>query len=188
MHLDTSKLPQRKFTPTEFDAMCEAGILGEDERIELIEGVLVPMVPPGPVHINLVDRLTQALVKAAPDNLLVSVQNPLACGQSRPQPDLSVRPASPTLETLPSQALLVVEVAHSTLSYDREKLAVYAAAGVPEVWLVNVPEQVVEVYTEPDAEVGRYRVMRVMGERETLTTQALPALRLPVAVLFAQRH
>lgn len=182
--------PGRRWTPAEFDALVRSGILAEDERVELLEGVLVTMTPPGPAHTYLITLLTSALVKAAQDKALVSPQNPLDCGESRPQPDLAVLPlAEVRSDRLPRKALLVVEIADSSLARDRLKSAIYARAGIPEYWLVDVASRTIEVHTEPTSRRGaRYRTVRVLGEEDTLTTPALPKLKLSVAGLFGRSH
>lgn len=182
-------LAHRKWTPAEFDALCRSGVLDEDERLELLDGELVPMTPPGEKHSDITTRLTTLLAKAAPEDLLVGSQNPLACGRSRPQPDLYVIPEAQSRgDRYPRKALLVVEVADSSLAQDRYKMGLYARAGIPEAWLVNVAEQVVEVHTDPNVKAGRYRTIRVLGTNETLTTSALPRLKLDIAALFGARH
>lgn len=182
--------PVRRWTPQEYDALLRSGILAEDERVELLEGAIVPMTPPGPAHTNLIARLTSALAVAAQGRGLVSPQSPLDCGDSRPQPDLAVLPASEDRsDRLPKKALLVVEVADSSLARDRLKAAIYARAGIPEYWLVDVAARTVEVHTEPTSRrAARYRTVHVLGEEDTLTTPALPKLKLPLATLFGRRH
>jgi Uma2 family endonuclease len=183
--------PARRWTPEEFDTLVRSGILAEDERVELLEGVLVPMTPPGPAHTNLINQLNFALTMAVQGKALVSPQNPLDCGDSRPQPDLAVIPLSEARpDRLPRKALLVVEIADSSLARDRLKSAIYAKAGVPEYWLVDVAARTVEVHTEPTPRSGaRYRTVHLLGVEDTLTTPALPKLKLPLATLFGRgRH
>lgn len=183
--------PGRRWTPEEYDALVRSGILAEDERVELLQGVLVPMTPPGPAHTNLIARLTMALAVAAQGKALLSPQSPLDCGDSRPQPDLAVLPLSEDREDrLPRKALLVVEVADSSLARDRLKSAIYARAGIPEYWLVDVAARTVEVHTEPTARrEARYRTVHLLGVEDSLTTPALPKLKLSLATLFGRgRH
>lgn len=183
--------PGRRWTPEEYDALVRSGILAEEERVELLEGVLVPMTPPGPAHASLIIRMTSALAVAAHGKALVSPQNPLDCGDSRPQPDLAVLPLSEDRDDrLPRKALLVVEIADSSLARDRLKSAIYARAGIPESWLVDVAARTVEVHTEPTARrEARYRTVHLLGVEDTLTTPALPKLKLSIATLFGRgRH
>ena len=183
--MSAGALAHRKWTPAEFDALCRSGVLREDERLELLDGELVPMTPPGEKHTDVTTRLTTLVAKAAPEGLLVGSQSPLACGESRPQPDLYVIPEAESRgDQFPRRALLVVEVADSSLREDRYKVGVYARAGIPEMWLVNVQQQLVEAHTEPDTEAGRYRAIRVLGRGDVLTTSLLPQLRIHVGSLF----
>jgi Uma2 family endonuclease len=107
---------------------------------------------------------------------------------SEPEPDLAVvtREEEEQAEDHPRTALLVVEVAVDSLRVDRLiKGRVYARAGIPEYWVVDVASRVVEVYTAPDAAEGRYDTLRTLGVDETLTASALPGLALPVVELFS---
>ncbi|MCP3137140.1 Uma2 family endonuclease [Pyxidicoccus xibeiensis] len=183
--------PGRRWTPEEYDALVRSGILAEDERVELLEGVLVPMTPPGPAHTAFIAWLNSALVAATQGKSLVSPQSPLDCGESRPQPDLAVIPLSEVrTDRLPRKALLVVEVADSSLARDRLKAAIYARAGIPEYWLVDVAARTVEVHTEPTARrEARYRTVHLLGVEDVLTTPALPKLKHSLATLFGRgRH
>ncbi len=183
------RLTPKRWTPEEYDALCRAGILGEDTRLELLEGVIVEMTPPGPAHTGLTGRLTTLLAAAAQGRAVVHSQSPMALGEHRPQPDIAVVPLSEdSLTRLPTQALLVVEVADTSLSEDRLKASIYALAGIPEFWLVNVADRAVEVHTEPDVESGRYRTIHVRMERDSLTTPCLPGVRVAVSDLFAGLH
>lgn len=186
----SEELAHRKWTPAEFDALCRSGVLDEDERLELLDGELVPMTPPGERHTDITTRLTTTLAaKAEREGLLVGSQSPLACGRSRPQPDLYVIPeAQSRADKYPRKALLVIEVADNSLKQDRYKMGLYARAGIPEAWLVNVAEHVVEVHTDPNVKAGRYGTIRVLGTNATLTTSALPRLKLDVAALLRVRH
>jgi Uma2 family endonuclease len=182
-------LPIRKLSPEEFEALVKAGILREEERIELLDGVLVPMSPIGSAHNAIVIRLTMLLTQAARGKALVSAQGALALGEHRPQPDLAVLPlGEDSLTRLPSRALLLVEVADTSLERDRAKAHLYARASIPELWIVDVQGRTVEVYTEPDAAAGRYQTVHFRGEGALVVTPALPELSLPVSSLFAERH
>lgn len=139
--------------------MVAAGILGEDDRFELITGELVEMPPQGPIHSVVKDRLRRRLEAAYGPARFVRDQVPLACGpDSLPEPDISVCTVE-RLDRHPEgrEALLVVEVAYTSQVIDRAKAPVYAAAGVEVYWLVNVPERRLEVYERPSA-AGYHRV------------------------------
>jgi Uma2 family endonuclease len=150
------ELPRRLFTVDEYERMGEAGILGEDDRVELIEGEILEMVPIGSGHAAGVNRLTQLFSRALGDRAIVSVQNPVRLSDlSAPQPDLALlRPREDFYASnhpRPEDVLLLVEVVETSLAYDRAKLRVYAAAGISEVWLVNLPDGSLERYRRPGA-------------------------------------
>src|SRR5512144_1217283 len=160
--MSTTLVPMRaRLTVAQFQKMGEAGILPPDSRVELIDGEILEMAPIGPPHVHLVNRLTRLLVRALGDEAIVSVQNPVVLDEySEPQPDLTVLGAHPEREgRLPEarDVLLLVEVSDRTLQFDRRvKLPLYAKRSVREVWIVNVPDRVVEVHREPRD--GAYRV------------------------------
>lgn len=158
-------------TAADFRRMAAAGILREDDRIELIEGELIDMAPIGSGHASVVARLNAWLIGSAAGRFIVFPQNPLSLSEhSEPQPDLALlkprddyyRAALPTADDV----LLVIEVADTTLDYDRTaKVPLYARSGVAEVWLVNLPDAVIEVFREPGAQ-GYARAIRVeRGQR-----------------------
>jgi len=181
-------LTQRPFTVAEYDRMIEAGILLEDERIELIDRAIVTMSPIGVRHVGCVNILNSLLTEALGRTVIVSVQNPVHLGEhSEPQPDVTVlRPRgdsySHSLATA-ADILLLIEVAETSLDYDRTvKVPLYARAGIPEVWVINLAAETVEVYTEPGTPA--YQSVRTRKKGDTLTPTALPDLTLPVDQLF----
>lgn len=173
---------RHRFTAEEYRKMGEAGIFSEDDRVELIDGEVVEMAPIGDRHIESVMRLTRLLSRWAFSTgeaaLFVSVQNPLVLGKhGEPQPDLTlVRRLRDRLGTpIPEEALLVVEVADTSLAYDRErKLPLYAEAGIPEAWLVDLNATTIEMYSEPGPN-GYGRVAR-FGREERVVSVTLPDL------------
>ena len=178
------ELQRRRFTVAEYYAMAEAGILTEDDRVELIEGEIIQMAAIGSQHAACVSRLTRLLVEQTGDLAVVHVQNPVRLSDlSEPQPDLALlRPREDFYagaHPRPADALLVIEVAHTTLGYDRGiKLPLYAASGVPEVWIVDVEGEVVDLYAEPEG--GRFRTHHRAGRGEVLRPTLLPSVALPV--------
>lgn len=152
--------------------MGEVGIFDEDDRVELIEGEIVEMTPIGSRHVGHAMRLQRLLHEKVSDEVRVSVQNPLRLGdRSEPEPDIALleQRADDYLEALPcaEDALLVVEVADTSLEFDREtKIPLYAAHGVPVVWLVNLREEAVEVFENPRD--GEYGTRRELGGDERL--------------------
>lgn len=177
-------LPRRKFTAEEYLRMAEAGILGRREPVELIDGEIVLMCPIGFRHSGTVLILTNALVLALAGRALVSAQNPLRISEkTEPQPDLAVlRPRFDSYTKShpgPADVLLVIEVMESSARYDRDvKRLVYAKAGVPEVWLVDVSQQQVEIYRSPAA--ADYGEIRILGLGDSFSPEAFPDVILRV--------
>ncbi len=138
--------------------MAEAGILGEDERVELIEGEIVQMAPIGPAHAGCVINANRLFITRLGDRVVVSPQNPVVIRpRSEPQPDLLLlRPREVSYSReLPASAdvLLAVEVADTTVRFDRlVKARLYARAGIPEFWLCLARDGAVEVHRAPGAD------------------------------------
>ncbi|MBI2946388.1 MAG: Uma2 family endonuclease [Verrucomicrobia bacterium] len=165
--------PPHRFTRDDYHAMAEAGILGEDDRVELIAGEIITQMPIGTVHAGTVKRLNQLFTDLARGRCIVSVQDPIALDPfSEPQPDIALlRPrldfyASAHPE--PGDVLLIVEVADTTLAFDREeKIPLYAGAGIPEVWLVDLADKSLSVFRLPVqgsyTEVTRHRSGATIG-------------------------
>jgi Uma2 family endonuclease len=185
----------RLITVDEFERMIEAGVFGKEERLELIDGVLLPMTPIGSRHaacVNRINALMSRLFASAADEVIVAVQNPIALkGQTRPQPDLALlKPredfyvgAVPRAEDV----LLVVEIADTSFRSDkRVKLPMYARAGVVEVWLVDLLGDAVELHRSPNPEKGRYeRSTRLDRESaEPIAPEAFPNATLRASDLF----
>ena len=180
----------RRISVDEYHRMIEAGILDEDEKVQLIDGMLVAMTPQGQPHAFVIMRLTRLLARALSDDFEVLPQLPLTLGEdSEPEPDLAVVRAQDAASKTrhPGTALLVVEVAGDSLRFDRRtKLALYARSGIPEYWIVNLQDAVVEVFREPDAAAGTYRATHVARRGETLASAALPDVGVAVALLFPE--
>lgn len=156
---------RRRISVYEYHAMGEAGILGVDERVELIDGEIITMSPIGPEHGASVDAGNYFLVSLVRNRAIVRVQGNVRLDEyNEPQPDFALlkwrddfyRHELPG----PDDVMLIIEVSDSSLSYDRNrKLALYARFGVPEVWIANIPARVVEVYRDPvDSEYTDSRV------------------------------
>jgi Uma2 family endonuclease len=176
----------RRWTVHEYHRMGEAGILGEDDRVELIDGEVVEMAPIGGWHAGRVTQLTRLLGRQLAEEFLLAVQNPVRLGErDEPQPDLSVIRDRDYGRSLPEPAdvLLVVEVADTSLAYDRSvKLPNYARAGIPEAWLVDLNGAVVLQCTEPAADGYRRVLPRRAGD--VLRSDALPGLSVAVAAVL----
>jgi hypothetical protein len=165
--------------------MLQTGILKEDDRLELVEGELVQMSPISSRHAGVVNRLSDFLRRQSKGQAIVSVQNPIHLEEySEPQPDLVLLKPRPDYYTkshpTSAEVLLVVEVAETSASYDRElKMPLYARAGIAEAWLVSLPDKWIEVYTEPTP--AGYLSMRKSLPGSTLAPQAFPDTPLAVS-------
>ncbi|MDP8923009.1 MAG: Uma2 family endonuclease [Chloroflexota bacterium] len=174
------QLRRRAFTVEEYEHLGRAGILGEDERVELIEGQIVEMNPIGSDHIWAVNRLNRMF--AGRGDVTVSVQNPIRVGnRSEPEPDLVVLRADAPQDRVPaaSEALLVIEVADTSQDYDRgTKAPVYARDGIPELWIVDLSGERIEAHREPSPD--GYRTVRLFMRGERLTPLFAPDLAVEV--------
>ncbi len=154
---DLVVLPARhKLDVDAYHRMAEAGIFGEGDRIELIDGDLIDMAPIGQGHAAIVNGLTEALVIACAGRAIVSPQNSVRINRSsEPQPDLAVLRRRADFYATgeppgPADVLLLVEVADSSLRFDRTvKLPLYARVGIAEFWIVDLKRRVVDVYRAP---------------------------------------
>lgn len=175
---------ERPFTAAEYERMESAGILGEDDRVELIDGQVLEMAAIGNRHTSCVRRLLDAFTELVGREALIDVQNPIRLGDlSQPQPDLALlRRREDYYEAAPpgsDDILLLVEVADASLAFDRErKIPLYGRSGITEVWLVDLTTDAVEVYSEPGP--AGYRSQRRLERGESLTLLAFPGLLLPV--------
>lgn len=176
------------FNVDDYHAMVEAGVLREDDRVELIRGEVVEMVPIGSPHVACVARLNRWLVQCAGDRAIVSVQGPVRLSRvSEPQPDLVLLKArSDFYESAlpaPQDVLLAIEVADTSLHYDREvKVPLYAESGIPELWIVDLAGRGVEVYSKPEA--NRYGTLLRVAQDEALQVAALPECRIKVSEIL----
>ncbi|WP_234553660.1 Uma2 family endonuclease [Thermus caliditerrae] len=174
----------RRFSAEEYHRLAQAGVLQEDEPVELIRGEILEMSPIGSRHAAVVNRLARFFIRALEDEALVSVQNPLRLGpDSEPQPDLALlRPKEDDYATrLPQEqdVLLLVEVAEASLAYDLEvKLPLYASHGIPEVWVVDLGQGRVRVFRNPKGRA--YRESLTAGPADTLSPLLLPNVALPL--------
>lgn len=179
-----TELQRRRFTADEYHRMAEAGVLRHDDRVELVDGEIVEMTPIGSRHAACVDRLMVLLQRCAEGRGSLRVQGPIRLdAHSEPQPDLSVLRSRAdfyaSAHPAPGDVLLVVEVADASFRYDRDiKVGLYAHAGIPETWLVDLQNERVDVFTHP-APQG-YRSSRQIRRGDRLTSQALPAASLLV--------
>lgn len=173
-----------RYTAERYFQLVDEGLLGPDDRVELLEGVIVAMAPHSPPHASAITRVQHALARVIGDRGVLRVQLSFAAGaHSVPEPDLLVAPGrmSDYDTRRPTSALLVVEIADSSLAQDRiTKAAIYAAAGVPEYWLVNLRDRCVEVFRSPDRQGRCYQETRVTHEDEAIGLVALADARVAV--------
>jgi len=174
-----------RWTRAQYEQAIDAGVFGEDDRVELITGHVVEMSPQNAAHATTVTLIDYALRTAMPSSSFARVQLPLALGaDSAPEPDIAVVEGMPAdfAGAHPDTALLVVEVSSHSLAFDRgEKQGVYARAEIPTYWIANLVEGVVEVYTDPAG--GRYRTVRTLEADDAAAVPGTDAT-LPVRDLL----
>ena len=172
------------FTVDSYHRLGELGIFDEDDRVELLDGQIVEMTPIGGPHAACVIRLDNLLARRVGGDTAVSTQNPVVLAERwEPQPDIVVlrRPGGLAGAWLPNpqDVVLVIEVGDSSLERDRDmKIPQYAAAGIPEAWLVNLPADRIEVHTKPGPD--GYADVRIAQRGETLSPLLLDGVTLQV--------
>ena len=186
--METGAAGDGRYTADGYFALVEQGLLAPDERVELLDGIIVAMPPQEPPHASGVRRTDRALRKALGPDVLVSSQLPLIAGASSvPEPDFAVLPGK--LEDYdtrhPTRALLVVEIADSSLAQDRlTKTRIYAGAGIPNYWIVNLRDFVVEWYGDPDPSTRVFRSTGTARGTTRLPLAAFPDVFLTAADLL----
>lgn len=182
------QLARRWFTATEYNRMVESGILAEDDRVELIEGEIIEMSPTGSRHAACVNRLNMLLSSQVGESFIVSVQNPIRVGDySEPEPDLAVlrwrRDYYEQELPQPRDALLVIEVADTSVEIDRDvKIPLYARAEIPVSILVDLTKKVIEVSSEPAN--GQYQTVEIFRAGDSFQLDALSLLTLNVDAIL----
>jgi Uma2 family endonuclease len=178
------QLTTNRFDVEQYHLMNIPGILTEDDRVELINGEIVEMSPIGRFHAAYVNRLTSLFTKLLGDLVIVSVQNPVILNNlSEPQPDVTLlKPKRDFYKSgiaQVSDVFLLVEVADTTLKYDRDiKIPLYAKNGVAEVWLVNIVEQIIVVYSQPKTD--GYQEVKIFQPGDNLILTAFPNISFAV--------
>ncbi len=189
--MNASALVRRyRFSVDAYHRLADAGILKETDRVELIEGEIIEMSPIGKRHAACVKRLNKILSRISEDGIL-GVQDPLLISEdgTEPEPDVMLlKPRADFYEETPPQpadVLLLVEVADTSLEYDRKiKMPLYARAGIAEAWIVNLEGNRIEIYTEPRN--GSYTVLRIAQSGDAIAPQALPQASVEVDAVLGQ--
>lgn len=175
---------QRLLSRTEYQRLVDAGVF-RGEHVELIRGIIVRMSPQNDAHATLVQILTRMLMPAVIGRADVRVQLPFAAGDhSMPEPDLAIVAVARFKDPHPKSAFLIIEVADTSLEEDRiDKAHLYAEVGVPEYWIVNVPDRSIEVHTDPLR--GAYTRLTPYRQGDKVAPAAFPDVFVDVAALFA---
>lgn len=157
--------PVRRFTVTEYRTLVGSGMLEEDDRIELLEGWIVPKVTHDPPHDWTVTQFAQSVSRKLPDDWMIRVQCAITTSDSESEPDHAIvrAPNDRYLQRHPrgEDIGLLIEVAAISLLKDRRKAAIYAAEGIPAYWIINLPDRQIEVFTQPDATNRSYRDFQI---------------------------
>lgn len=171
-------LSVHRFTVKEYHRLGELGILHEDDRIELLEGRIIDMTPIGSKHASVVNRLNNMLIEKMRGMVIVSIQNPVDLNEySEPEPDITILKPRQDFYSInhpwPEDILFIIEVADTSLDYDRSvKIPLYAKASIQEVWLVNLIENIVEIYYEPSLE--DYGFIMKRRHDQTMSPKSFP--------------
>lgn len=186
--------PRRLFSRAEYQRAGELGLFGPQERLELIEGeVIRKATPQKSRHATGVQYASDALREAFGAGFVIRVQMPIGIGDdSEPEPDVAVvrGTASDYLAAHPTTAVLIVEVADTTLRFDRTtKARLYASAGIPEYWIVDLDERILEVRRNPAPSPGaaslhEYSTLTRHGLDDTISPLAAPLVEIPVRTLI----
>ncbi len=181
-------IPRHRFTVQDYYRMAEVGLLAPDARVELIEGEVIDMASQGPHHAGVLSRLNRCLVLAAGERAVLRPQCPLRLDDfSEPEPDFALlrtrKDGYLTAHPDAADTLLVVEVSHSSLRFDRSrKLRLYARHGIPEYWILDVSAPRLHVFHSP--ENGRYAQANLVERPSRIELRALPQLWIDLTGLF----
>jgi Uma2 family endonuclease len=185
--MSTETATKKLFTTDEFLRILDAGIFPPDTRFELIRGEIIQMPETRGPHTGRVNKLTRLFTSTLGETVIVSVQNEVAIPNltpmSCPKPDVALLRPMPEFfgpfAPVPDEVLLLVEISHTTARYDREtKASLYAEAGIAEYWILNIPENILEVRTDPAD--GQYRRTKILRPGQTISPQQLPGITFSV--------
>ena len=180
------QLARYRISTDEYEQMIAAGVFAEDLRIELIDGEIIAMPPIGDGHVGVLNLLVDDLYAQTHGVVSISVQNPIRIPPyGEPQPDvalirrIAMRRGVPGIDDI----LLVTEIADTSADYDRKiKLPMYAAAGIPEAWFIDIRSRVIERHAERLA--GSYRQVASARRERSLTSTVLPELTIRASLIF----
>lgn len=181
-------VPRHKLSVADYHCLGAAGVLDEDDRVELIEGEVIDMAPIGSRHASVVTQLARRVMNAVGDAAIVYIQNPILLPtDSEPQPDLTLlKPCADFYaggHPGPDDILLIIEVADTSLRYDREiKLPLYARHGIPEVWLIDLESRRIEAFRDPSG--GMFQWSMVVDPSGRFAPVALPEVDVDLAGLL----
>lgn len=185
--VDGNEPNRYRFTVEAFNRMAEAGVFGEEERVELIDGAIYKVSPSNPPHAAIVNKLARMLILGIREELNVRVQSPNVVGShSQPEPDVVVADARSddymTAHPTAEDTIVAIEVSDTTYRFDRnKKVPMYARAGVPTVWIVDVNRRQIEIFT--DSEGDSYRTVAVAKPGDSLVVPGTD-VTLDVAQIF----
>ena len=189
MSADTEIISRKLFSVQEFQRISDAGIFPPDSRFELIRGEIFEMPVPTRIHSGRVNKLTRVFTSKLGESAIVCIQNPMFIDQmSEPRPDVVICKSLSELfepfEPEPSDVLLLVEISDTSLRYDTKiKSRLYADAAIPEYWILNIPDDVLQVRTEPAD--GEYRRIENLIRGRSITAKMLPDIVFTVDELLA---
>jgi Uma2 family endonuclease len=174
----------RLVTREEYEHLVGEGFFGDD-KVELLEGVVIERSPQGPDHADPIDLLAEILIRALGDRARVRIQNAFAASdRSEPEPDIAVVPPGRYKRAHPREAYLVIEVAKSSLKKDTGiKARIYAEAAVPEYWVIDVEAETVAVHTRPRD--GAYDDKKTYAKGDRIAPGRFPDVAVPLDDLFA---
>ncbi|MCB0581769.1 MAG: Uma2 family endonuclease [Phaeodactylibacter sp.] len=179
----TVQAPKRLFSVEEYHRLAEAGILQENDRVELIHGEIIKMSPIGPKHAGNLDRFVRIFTFLFGESAIVRSQNPVQLNDfSEPEPDISIlkprRDFYTTAHPKAEEVILIIELADSSLEYDKEvKMPEYASNNIPEYWIIDLKTDRVIVYAEPSGQ--EYLNIKTFQVNEQVESRTLPK---PVSV------
>jgi Uma2 family endonuclease len=184
-------LERHKFTLEQYHRLGETGFLTEDDRVELIDGEIIEMSPVGRAHNACINRSNRKLIRMLGDRAIVSVQNSIIIQESEPLPDIAVLLPNPTdyadrLAT-PEDILLIIEISDSSLEYDQSiKAPRYAKAGIQELWIVDLNDELVWVYRHPSN--SKYLDIKAYKQKEILTISAFSDITILVNDILGELY